>query len=221
MNISAKHLLFAAGPLTIPILMCSISALAIMIQKWGQLKNMKKDFSDMRSRILTSVRENKIKNALSLCSDGSSAAANVFRAGLLKFGSHRADIKEAVNDAISFEIPRLEQGLVPLATIANIAPLFGLLGTVLGLSQVFHEIQTQSSLMHAITVADLAGGVWQAFSSTIAGLCIAIPSFVVYNYFLIEVNSRINDLNRAGQDLTELMTRINEADNGVLNDIRE
>lgn len=218
---SAKQLLLAAGPMTIPILICSMSVLVIMIQKWGQLRNMKRDFSDLRSRVFALIRENKIKTAITLCEDDRSCGASVFLAGLLKFGMPRPDIKEAVTEAISFEIPWLEKGLIPLATVANIAPLFGLLGTVLGLAQIFHSIQYQNSMMHAITAADLAGGIWQAIASTIAGLCIAIPSFVVYNFFLIEVNSRINDLNRSGQDLIELLTRINEANIGNSNDIRD
>ncbi len=210
-ELSVKQLLLAGGPVMLPILLCSITALTIIIKKWRQWVHLRSGFNHFQSEAFKLIRENKIKAAVSLCETNSSPAAQILKAGLLKFGCPCNEIKEAVNTATDLEIPKLEQGLVPLMTIANAAPLFGLLGTILGITIIFQTMQNQSVGLYTITAADLFGGIWQALLTTIAGLMVAIPTFVAYNYFLNSLNNYLNDLNRLSNELTNLLTLFNES----------
>lgn len=210
-ELSIKQLLWAGGPVMLPIIVCSITALTIIIKKWRHWVNIQSGFNNLQSETFKLIRENKIKAAVNLCETNSSPAAHVLKAGLLKFGCPLNEIKEAVNHATDLEIPKLEQGLVPLITIANTAPLFGILGTIVGITIIFQTMQNQSLGLYTITTADLFGGIWQALLTTIAGLVVAIPTFVAYNYFLNSLNNYLNDLNRLSQELINLLTWFNES----------
>lgn len=210
-ELSVKQLLLAGGPVMLPILLCSITALTIIIKKWRHWLHIRSGLNHLQSEVFKLIRENKIKSAVSVCETNSSPAAHILKAGLLRFGCPYNEIKEAINTATDLEIPKLEQGLVPLITIANTAPLFGLLGTILGITIIFQTMQNQSVGLYTITAADLFGGIWQALLTTIAGLIVAIPTFVAYNYFLNSLNNYLNDLNRLGNELTNLLTWFNES----------
>lgn len=210
-ELSVKQLLLAGGPVMLPILLCSITALTIIIRKWRYWVRIQSEANPLQSEVFKLIRENKIKSAVSLCETHSSPAAHILKAGLLKFGCPHNEIKEAVTTAIDLEVPKLEQGLVPLITIANTAPLFGLLGTIVGITIIFQTMQNQNLGLYTITMADLYGGIWQALLTTIAGLVVAIPTFVAYNYFLNSLNIYLNDLNRLSNELINLLTWFNES----------
>lgn len=212
-DISAQQYLILGGPAMVPIFLSSVAALAIMVQKYNDFKKIKADRLHLKRDVFALIRENKIKAAILACEKYPSPLGRVLKSGLLQFGNTREGIKDTVNTAISLEIPRLERGLVPLITIANAAPLFGILGTVLGMAMIFQTISVRTAAMDPVTLPDLAGGVWQALLTTIAGLVVAIPSFVAYNYFVTKVNKSTNDLERAGEELSHLLTRLNESSN--------
>ncbi len=197
----------------VPLILCSLTALTIIINKWRYLNAIKTDVTQFKAAAFALLRENKIKAAIFFCENHISPAARVLKAGLLRFGSGRDEIREEMENAMALEIPQLEKGLTPLITIANAAPLFGVAGTVLGLIIIFQTIQNQSAGMRHITPADFAGGIWQALLTTLAGLIVAIPSFVAYNYFLNYVHHHINELNRMNSEVVNLLTRINESIN--------
>jgi len=101
------------------------------------------------------------------------------------------------------EVPRLEEKLGLLATIAQTAPIMGLLGTVLGLIEVFQVLQTQGV---AAPAPFLAGGVWKALVCTGAGLAIAIPTYAGYNYLVNRVRSIVLDMEKASVEILHLLT---------------
>lgn len=209
-DVSSQQLLIAGGPAMVPIVLSSIAALTIILSKYNDFKKFRSDTPQLKAEVFALIRENKIKAAVMACENEPSPVSRVFKNGLLQFGNTRAEIKDAIQTAISLEISKLEKGLTPLITIANAAPLFGILGTVLGMALIFQTISVRSSGMDPVTVADLAGGVWQALLATIGGLVVAIPSFVAYNYFVTAVGQNINDLEQAGEELAQLLTRLNE-----------
>jgi biopolymer transport protein ExbB len=101
------------------------------------------------------------------------------------------------------EVPRLEEKLNLLATIAQLAPLLGLLGTVLGFIQVFGEIEQAGLYAH---VGQLSKGIWQALICTAAGLAVAIPTYAGYNYLVHRVNSIVLDMERAATEIVNIVT---------------
>ena len=119
----------------------------------------------------------------------------------------RNKIKEAIEDAGLHEVPKLEKNIKVLATIAHITPLLGLLGTVLGMVRSFQIIQEKATALYPVNPADLAGGIWQALITTVAGLSVAIPTFVAYNYLVGRVESIVLDMERNSTDLVNILSR--------------
>lgn len=220
-ELSAKQLIFAAGPMIIPIILCSISALTIIINKWKYFNSIQANTDEIKSEVFALVRGNKIKSAVAACEKNISPTTKVLRAGLLKFGSPPEQIKETLEHTVNLEIPKLEQGLVPLITIANMSPLFGILGTVTAMAVIFHALQNQSTSLPTISHPDLAAGIWQALLTTIAGLLVAIPSFFVYNYFIEKINITVNELNDLSNQLLNLLTRVDESAENQMTDMHE
>ena len=196
----------AGGPVMWPILFCSIFALAIILEKVFYLHKIKIDTRDFLSRVLDNIKRHQIKEALQSCDDTKNPISNILKAGILKYDRPRDQIKEAIEDASLYEVPKLERNLTALATIAHISPLLGLLGTVTGMVRCFQTIQAKSTSFNPVSPGDLAGGIWEALLTTVYGLIIAIPTFVVYNYLVSRVNNFILEMEKASTELVNFLT---------------
>ena len=205
------QLLMAGGPVMIPILLCSIIALAIIISKFLYFQRIQTDIYQLKNKIFELVKDNKIKEVIELCDRDPSPVAKILKAGVLKFGCPREEIKEAMEGVSLYEVPHLEKNLNLLATVANVTPLLGFLGTVAGMITIFYTIQSQSASMNPVTPGDLAGGIWQALLTTAAGLMVAIPTFIAYNYCVSRVNTFVLDMERGGTELVNFLCHISES----------
>jgi biopolymer transport protein ExbB len=198
------------GPIMWPIIGCSVIAFAILIERLYHLYRAEIDTEKFMQAILNSVKQNKIIEAISLCDRTPGPVASTIKAGLLKHDRDREEIKEAIEDASIYELPRLEKNLSALATIAHICPLLGLLGTVAGMIRCFQIIQQKATALHPVSPGDLAGGIWEALLTTAAGLVIAIPTFVAYNYLVSRVNNFVLEMETAATNLVNLLIRKKE-----------
>ncbi len=196
----------AGGPVMWPILLCSIFALAIVLEKFWHLHKIQIDTQEFLGNILDKMKRHQIKEALSVCDNTQSPISHILKAGILKYDRPRAQIKEAIEDASLYEIPRLEKNLSALATIAHISPLLGLLGTVTGMVRCFQTIQAKATSFHPVSPGDLAGGIWEALLTTVAGLIVAIPTFVIYNYLVSRINNFILEMEKASTELVNFLT---------------
>jgi len=205
-KMSLWRVFLAGGPVMWPILLCSIFAFAILIEKFFHLHKIKIDTQEFLSTILNKMKRHETKEALQICDNTNSPIARVLKAGILKYDRSRVQIKEAIEDASLYEIPRLEKNLPALATIAHISPLLGLLGTVTGMVRCFQTIQAKAASFHPVSPGDLAGGIWEALLTTVAGLIVAIPAFVAYNYLVNRVNTFILDMEKAATEFVNFLT---------------
>ncbi|MBU0709203.1 MAG: MotA/TolQ/ExbB proton channel family protein [Candidatus Omnitrophica bacterium] len=196
----------AGGPMMWVILFCSIIALAIILEKFWQLHNININTKQFLDRIREKIKRRQIKEALEVCDGAKSPLANILKAGILKYDRPRSQIVEAIEDSSLYEIPKIEKKLSILATIAHISPLLGLLGTVLGLVRCFQIIQAKSSSFHPVSPGDLAGGIWEALLTTVAGLFVAIPTYFVYNYLANNINNFILEMEKASTELVNFLT---------------
>ena len=114
-------------------------------------------------------------------------------------------MREALEEAGLIEVPPLEDKLNLLATIAQIAPLMGLLGTVLGLIKIFSTLQNQQTLAN---IQDLSGGIWQALICTAAGLAVAVPCYAGYNYLVSRVNAIVLDMEKAATEIVNIVSEL-------------
>jgi len=196
----------AGGPVMWPIFFCSLFALAIIIEKLWHLNRIKIDTVSFLNRILESLKKNKISEAIKICDSVNSPIGEILKACILKYDKGKASIKEAMEDASLYQIPKLEKNLTALATIAHVSPLLGLLGTVTGMVRCFQVIQLKASTFNPVPPGELAGGIWEALLTTVFGLIVAIPTFIFYNYLVSRVNSVILEMERASTELLNSLT---------------
>jgi len=200
------------GPIMWPILLCSVIAFAIVIERLIRLRQEQIDTKSFMEQISKSIKRNKIMEALDLCDRTGGPIAAILKAGILKHDRVRSEVREAIEDAGVHELPRLERNLPVLATVAHIAPLLGLLGTVTGLVKAFQVIETKATALNPVNPGDLAGGIWEALLTTIFGLMVAIPTLVAYNYLVSRVDGFVLDMERSATDLMNILGEKREDD---------
>ena len=193
------------GPIMWPILLCSVVAFTIVIERLIRLRQEEIDTKSFMEHISKSIKRNKIMEALDICDKTGGPIANILKAGILKHDRPRNEVREAIEDASIHEVPRLERNLPVLSTIAQVAPLLGLLGTVTGLVAAFQVIENKATAMNPVNPGDLAGGIWQALLATTFGLCVAIPTYVAYNYLVSRVDGFVLDMERSATDLLNIL----------------
>jgi len=194
------------GPMMYLIILSSVLAFGVVIERVYNLNRARIDANKFMDDIINVLKRNKIIEAIEKCNATAGPIAHIIKAGILKHDRPKAEIKEAVDEAAQLEIPRLEKHLPVLATIAHIAPLLGLLGTVTGMIKSFQVIQYKASSAIPVNPGDLAGGIWEALLATLAGLAVAIPTYVAYNYLVSQVDSLVYDMERSAMDLVNLLS---------------
>jgi len=195
----------AGGAMMWPIALCSVFALAVMIERFNYLRRVSIDTQALIENILEKMKRHEIKDALKFCDEATNPIANILKAGMLKYDRPREQVREAMEDASLYEIPKLEKNLKLLGTIAHISPLLGLLGTLIGMLRCFQVIQAKSASMHSVLPADLAGGLWEALLTAIAGLVVAIPAYLAYNYLVSRVDAFILEMEKASTELLNFL----------------
>jgi biopolymer transport protein ExbB len=200
-------LVVKGGPVMYPIILCSVIAMAIIIERAYHLYRAKIDTRKFMDDIANVLRRNKIMEAIEICDKTPGPIAHILRAGILKHDRPKQEIREAIEEAGLYEVPRMEKNMTALATIAHISPLLGLLGTVVGMVGCFQVIQQKSTSLNPVSPGDLAGGIWQALITTVAGLAVAIPVYVAYNYLVSRVNHLVIDMERSATDLVNILTQ--------------
>jgi biopolymer transport protein ExbB len=180
------------GPVMIPIVMCSIFSLTFVIERFAYFLGLHLGTDiDQRFQVLReAIEERRWREAETLCSSWNGPVAEVVLAGLSARDGTSKEIDEAMEAAAHEEMPKVERHLRWLSTLAQVATLLGLLGTVTGLVRAFQVIQTKSAGGNPVSPGDLAGGVWEALITTVAGLTVAIPTILAYNYLA----SRVGDV---------------------------
>ncbi len=209
-QLSAKEFFVTGGPIMIPLIICSVVAIGIVLGKLIYFSRIQTNVQQLKERVFDLLRKDKRQEAAAVCEEDPSPVAKIMKAGILKYGNSRDEIKEAMEDISLFEIPLLEKRFTALATIAHIAPLLGLLGTVTGMTASFHTIQARAASMNPVTPGDLAGGIGEALLTTVAGLLVAIPTYVAYNYLVSRVNTFIREMERAATELLNFLCHLAE-----------
>lgn len=194
------------GPMMYLIIIASILAFGVVIERIYHLNKARIDAGKFMDGIINVLKRNKIIEAIEMCNATPGPIAHIVKAGILKHDRSKPEIREAVEEAARLEIPRMEKHLPILATIAHIAPLLGLVGTVTGMIKSFQVIQQKASAMIPVNPGDLAGGIWEALLATLAGLAVAIPTYVAYNYLVSQVDNLVYDMETSATDLVNLLS---------------
>jgi biopolymer transport protein ExbB len=148
------------------------------------------------------LRRENVVEALSICDATPGPVARLVKVAILNRARGKEGMREALEEAGLGEVPPLESKLNLLATIAQIAPLMGLLGTTLGFIRVFSQLQGLGTNAH---LDKLAGGIWEALICTAAGLAVAIPAYAAYNYLVSRVNAIVLDMEKAATEIVNIV----------------
>jgi len=198
--------LVKGGPLMGIILVCSVIAFGVFIERLIALHKARINTEKFVEDISGLIKRNKIMEALDKCNTTPGPVARLMKMGILKHDRTREEIREAINDAASHEVALLEKNISILATIAHIAPLLGLLGTVVGMIKSFQVIEGKAAGMIPVNPGDLAGGIWEALVATAAGLCVAIPTYVAYNCLVNKVDGFVLEMEKSAIELVNILS---------------
>lgn len=184
-----------------PLLACSIIALAIIIERFWMLRKSKIAPNDLLLEVMTRLREDKMNVEYIRSLQSKTGLYSIFAAGLLNSKHGRTVMKESMQEAASHVIHELERFMNSLGTIAAIAPLLGLLGTVVGMIKVFSVLMEQG----AGNTSLLAGGISEALLSTAAGLGVAIPALIFHRYFSRQIDVLVVSMEQKSTKLVDAL----------------
>ena len=190
------------GPMIWVILFVSAVAITVFIERVLHYHRAQINSMEFLNGVRNVLKRDNVVEAISICDATPGPVARLVKVAILNREKGRDGVREALEEAGLVEVPPLEVKLNLLATIAQIAPLMGLLGTVFGFIQVFSVLQTKTTVP---TMQDLSGGVWQALICTAAGLAVAIPCYAGYNYLVSRVNAIVLDMEKAATEISNIL----------------
>ena len=202
------ELVKSGGWLMVPILFCSVAALAIGVERLWTLRHQRVAPRHLVTEVWTQIQQGALSHEELARIRTSSALGQILAAGLNNSKHGREVMKESIQEAASKVVHELERFLNPLGTIAAITPLLGLLGTVVGMIKVFSEIMIQGTGNAGV----LAGGISEALITTAAGLSVAIPALVMHRYFLRRVDFLVVEMEQEAVKLVEVVHGDREVD---------
>lgn len=208
---NAWQLFFKGGPMMWPILMLSIVAVGVGVDRIIFLIAMERRLTREKLSILESLRRGKIKETLHLCEELSGPIACMCKAGIVRFGATMELLKGVMAEEADYQVRRLTQFMGVLVMIVNVVPLLGLLGTVNAMSVVFHAVQVRSNVLSPVTAGELSTGIWQALLATTAGLVVGIISYVVYYFCALRINHLTAYMEHANIEMVNVLQQLSES----------
>ncbi|NOY57785.1 MAG: MotA/TolQ/ExbB proton channel family protein [Calditrichaeota bacterium] len=199
---SLFQIMIKGGIMMIPIALCSIIALAILIERLVSLRKIRINARTFVLQVKNMLLRKQVNEAIMLCKQTPGPIAGITKAGLMKRAHPREEIKDAIEGAAKAEVFHLERYLGVLGTLAAITPLIGFLGTVTGMIKAFMQIQ---SLGGNVDSSVLAGGIWEALITTAAGLSVGIPTLIVYNWLQAKVERHVFEMQESSNELLDML----------------
>jgi biopolymer transport protein ExbB len=191
------QLLLSGGPVLAVIILVSLYAVYLFTERSLKLSRERVEADTLMSRVNSAIRERDLDTALAACEAHGGPVARVMQAALQRLPYGRAAVEAAFQEAYLSEEQHLSRGLRPLATIAQVSTLLGLLGTVTGMIVAFAVISQQGTG----DPAALAGGIGQALITTAAGLMVAIPTLIGQSYLASRVERILLEIERRREEL--------------------
>jgi len=196
-------ILSSGGPVFYLILLAGAVAIVVFIERFFHCHRAQINSTEFLNGVRNVLRRDNVVEAISICDATPGPVARLVKTAILNRDNGRDRVRESLEEAGLVEVPRLEERLNLLATIAQLAPLIGLFGTVMGLMKTFDLILSKESAAHA---GDLANGVYAAMICCAAGLAVSIPAHAAYNYLVSRVNSIVLDMERAATEIVNIVT---------------
>lgn len=195
-------LITKGGPLIWLLIGCSLVAFAIFLERYFAYHRATINVSDFLHGLSNLIRKKNFAEALHECAGTPGPVARVIHSAVIRHEAPRSELKEIVEEAGQLEVPKLERYLSALLTIAYVAPLIGLLGTVIGLTDSFMAVNRSGGFA---TPAEISKGVYTSLVTSAVGLSVAIPTYVLYAYLAATARTLIHDMERGGIEIVNII----------------
>ena len=200
------NLLTAGGAIFWVVLFTGAVGIVTFMERFLHCHRSQINSTEFLNGVRTVLKRDNVVEAISICDATPGPVSRLVKTAILTREQGRDRVREAIEEAGLTEVPRLEEKLNLIATIAQIAPLLGLLGTILGFMKTFLQLQAETTNAN---IGSLSGGIWQAMICAAAGLAVAIPMHAGYNYLVSRVNSIVLDMERAATEIVKIVTESN------------
>lgn len=190
MNITFKQLIIAGGPILFLLAGLSIYSIALIWERWNVYRRTMKGTEDLLHKVHALLRTGEIKQVSEVCAKAKNPAGDIIHKVIVHFGSP-LEKRELAEKAVEWHVSRLGKSLTAIATIGSISPFIGLFGTVIGVVRAFRDLSMYAGAGPSV----VALGIAEALVNTAAGLFVAIPAIVAYNYFTHKANDFAVEMN--------------------------
>jgi biopolymer transport protein ExbB len=200
-------LIIKGGPIMIPIILLSIIALALILERVWTLWRVRLDIGQFAQEIFLYLERGHFQKALERCGKVRHPIADVFKLGILNRLMKREELEKMLEREGNEQIHDLERYLGGLIVIIGVEPMLGFLGTIVGLIKAFMAWEQLGS---NITVSALAAGIYQAMITTATGLIVAIPYYVIYHLILGKIKGHAQEMTYYSNELLDILARVKD-----------
>lgn len=201
-ELSVWDLCLEGGFIMLPLAILSVVCIYIFIERALVIRQASREDSTFMKRIKDYIHEGEIESALNLCKKNGSPYARLISKGISRIGRPMNDVLVAIENTGNLEIANLGKGLTWLATTAAGAPMLGFLGTVTGMVEAFYNLASAGS---SANIDVLAGGIYEALVTTVAGLIVGIIALFAYNFLVARINRVMNMLEVKTMEFMDLL----------------
>ena len=201
-ELSVWDLCLEGGFIMLPLAILSVVCIYILIERALVIRQASREDSTFMKRIKDYIHEGEIESALNLCQKNGSPYARLISKGISRIGRPMNDVLVAIENTGNLEIANLGKGLTWLATTAAGAPMLGFLGTVTGMVEAFYNLASAGS---SANIDVLAGGIYEALVTTVAGLIVGIIALFAYNFLVARINRVMNMLEVKTMEFMDLL----------------
>ena len=201
-GISFWEMTLNGGWLMIPLAILSIRSSYIFFERYIVIRKASKDAPFFIDRIREYLVDNKIDAAIKVCKQTKAPYAAMIEKGIMRIGRPTADIQSAIENVGNLQVAQMEKGFTMLATISSGAPMIGFLGTVTGMIRAFYDM---ASAGNNADITLLSSGIYQALTTTVAGLIVGIIAMFAYNYLVGKLDKVVNEMEAKTLEFMDLV----------------
>jgi len=194
-------LLVKGGWVMIPIGILAVLGLVIFFERYLTIRKAAQDESNLMSQVRSSILTGKLDSAIAICKNSNSPLGRMLAKGLLRIGRPIKDIEGAIENIGKLEVSKLEKNIAILGIVAGIAPMFGFLGTIIGVIKIFFDISTTDNY----SLSTISGGLYVKMITSAAGLVVGLIAYVLYNILNIMVDKVILKLETDSIEFIDLL----------------
>ena len=201
-ELSVWELCVEGGFIMIPLALLALISIYIFIERYIVIRKAAREDATFMNRIKDYIHEGELESAQNLCRQTNTPYARLIAKGISRIGRPMNDVLVAIENTGNIEVAALGKGLPWLATTAAGAPMLGFLGTVIGMVQAFYNLASAGS---SANIDVLAGGIYEALVTTVAGLIVGIVALFAYNYLVARINGVMNTLESKTMEFMDLL----------------